>query len=298
VKVLVTGGTGYLGGAIVSALRRRGHDVIVFARSTGGDVRDRAAIERAARGVDAICHTAALVSIWRPRRADFDEVNVGGLENVLAVTRALGLPRVVYTSSFLARPPAGAGAPMEANDYQRTKVLADRVAARAIDAGLPVICMYPGVVYGPGVKTEGNLVGRLIDDHRAGRLPGLLGPDRIWSFAYVGDVAEAHAEAIARGTIGARYELGGEDAPQIRPFEILRAQLGGRLPRRIPPAVARAAGAMEELRARLTGRPPLLTRGTVDILTRDWPLGHARASAELGYRVTTLDEGMSLVLGH
>lgn len=297
-KVLVTGGTGYLGGAIVSALRRRGHDVIVFARSTGGDVRDRAAIERAARGVDAICHTAALVSIWRPRRADFDEVNVGGLENVLAVTRALGLPRVVYTSSFLARPPAGAGAPMEANDYQRTKVLADRVAARAIDAGLPVICMYPGVVYGPGVKTEGNLVGRLIDDHRAGRLPGLLGPDRIWSFAYVGDVAEAHAEAIARGTIGARYELGGEDAPQIRPFEILRAQLGGRLPRRIPPAVARAAGAMEELRARLTGRPPLLTRGTVDILTRDWPLGHARASAELGYRVTTLDEGMSLVLGH
>jgi dihydroflavonol-4-reductase len=111
-------------------------------------------------------------------------------------------------------------------------------------------------------------------------------------------VAEAHAEAIARGTIGARYELGGEDAPQIRPFEIARARVGGRLPRTIPPALARAAGAMEELRARLTGRPPRLTRGTVDILTRDWPLGHARAAAELGYRVTPLEEGMGRLVGY
>jgi farnesol dehydrogenase len=308
VKVLVTGGTGYLGSAIVRELAARGHEVVCFARRASaeraqagveradGDVRDRQAIERAARGAGAICHTAALVSIWRRRREDFDAVNVGGLENVLAVARSLRIARIVYTSSFLARPPAGSERPMMANDYQRTKVLADGVASRAIDEGVPIICMYPGVIYGPGAQTEGNLVGRLIADHRAGRLPGLLGPDRIWSFAYVDDVAAAHAEAIARGTIGARYELGGENAPQIRPFEIAKAAIGLALPRRIPPGVARIAGAIEEARARLTGRPPLLTRGTVDILTRDWPLDHARAAVELGHAVTPLATGMGRLL--
>src|SRR5438045_1277248 len=94
-KVLVTGGTGYLGRAVVSALAARGHDPVVFARTAtasslpgvaiDGDIRDRAALERAAGGCDAISHSAALVSIWRRRREDFDDVNIGGLRNVLAV---------------------------------------------------------------------------------------------------------------------------------------------------------------------------------------------------------------------
>src|SRR5437868_3829345 len=95
-KVLVTGGTGYLGRAVVRALAGRGHDVIVFARhatspppggataAVRGDVRDVGALQRAATGCDAICHTAALVSIWRRRSQDFDDVNVGGLTNVVA----------------------------------------------------------------------------------------------------------------------------------------------------------------------------------------------------------------------
>jgi farnesol dehydrogenase len=308
VKILVTGGTGYLGAAIVRALAAKGYDVTSFARRAShaprpprvepfdGDVRDRAALERAARGAGAICHSAALVSVWRRRRQDFDDVNVGGLENALSVARALKVARFVYTSSFLARPPAGSAEPLAANDYQRTKVLADRVAAQAAADGLPIVCLYPGVIYGPGLLTEGNLVGRLLHDHRSGRLPGLIGPDRIWSFSYVDDVASAHAEAIARGSIGARYEVGGENAPQIRPFEIARRAIGLRLPRRIPPPVARIVGALEEGRARLTGRPPLLTRGTVEILTRDWPLGSDRATAELGYRITPLAEGMEQLL--
>ena len=114
-RVLVTGGTGYLGRAIVGALAARGHDVVVFARTAAasglpgvlvdGDVRDRAALERAAAGCDAISHSAALVNIWRRRREDFDDVNVGGLRNALDVADALRIPRVLYTSSFLALPP-------------------------------------------------------------------------------------------------------------------------------------------------------------------------------------------------
>src|SRR5204863_5129747 len=114
-NVLVTGGTGFLGRAIVRAFIARGHSLVVFARTASrsglpgdlvdGDIRDRDALERAARGCDAISHSAGLVSIWRRRHEDFDDVNVGGLRNALAAAAACGITRVLYTSSFLALPP-------------------------------------------------------------------------------------------------------------------------------------------------------------------------------------------------
>src|SRR5688572_30097424 len=133
-RVLVTGGTGYLGQAIVRALVRRGHAPVVFSRKTSqendlrgpissaerplrsfsdeavfitGDVRDRDALVAAARGCDAMIHSAALVTVWRPNPRDFDDVNVGGLRHALEAVRTHGLQRMVYTSSFLALPPAG-----------------------------------------------------------------------------------------------------------------------------------------------------------------------------------------------
>ncbi len=223
-NVLVTGGTGYLGRALVEALAARGHELVIFGRSASrsrlpgtavdGDIRDREALERAAAGCDAISHSAALVSIWRRRSADFDEINVGGLRNVIDVAASLRIPRIVYTSSFLALPPSGRSEPLEANDYQRTKVVADRLADAAVAAGCPMVRVYPGVLYGPGSFTEGNLVGRLISDHLRHRLPGLIGPEHLWSYAYLDDVAAGAAAAIERGRVGARYALGGENVPQ------------------------------------------------------------------------------------
>src|SRR4051812_48352767 len=93
-RILITGATGFLGRAIVRALAARGHSLVLFARAAtasglpgtlvDGDIRDPRALDRAAAGCEAICHSAALVSIWRRRRADFDDVNVGGLRNVVA----------------------------------------------------------------------------------------------------------------------------------------------------------------------------------------------------------------------
>src|SRR3954471_13425877 len=103
-KVLVTGGTGYLGRAVVQAFASRGHQLVIFSRNASasglpgtlvdGDVRDRAALERAAAGCDAVSHSAPLVIIWPRRRQDFYYVNVGGLRNVLAAASALGTSRV------------------------------------------------------------------------------------------------------------------------------------------------------------------------------------------------------------
>ena len=305
-KVLVTGGTGYLGRAVVTALRARGHDLVIFARHASrsglpgaaidGDVRDRGALEHAAAGCDAISHSAALVSIWRRRRADFDEINVGGLRNVLAVAAAAGIPRVLYTSSFVALPPRGRTEPLLANDYQRTKVIADRVADQAVRDGAPLIRVYPGVVYGPGSFTEGNLVGRLIADHLQHRLPGLVGPENHWSYAYVDDVAAGHCAALERGRAGGRYALGGDNAPQRRVFEIVQQLTGRRPPPRIPFPVAALLGAAEELRVNLFGGTPVLTRGAVEIFRHDWSLDSSEAIRELGYTLTPLIEGVTRTL--
>src|SRR5262245_1241450 len=108
-RVLLTGATGYLGRALARALANRGHDLVVFSRSASraglpgrpfdGDVRDPADIDRAVAGCDAVVHTAALVSIWRRRRQDFDDVNVGGLRHVIAAARQHRVGRILYTSS-------------------------------------------------------------------------------------------------------------------------------------------------------------------------------------------------------
>jgi NAD+-dependent farnesol dehydrogenase len=302
-KVLVTGGTGYLGRAVVRALAARGHELVVFARTAAGsglpgrlvdgDVRDLDALERAATGCDAVSHSAALVSIWRRRPADFDEVNVGGLRHVLAVARARQIPRVLYTSSFVALPPRGQTAPIEANDYQRTKVAADRAADEAVRDGAPIVRVYPGVVYGPGSLTEGNLVGRLIGDHLKHKLPGLVGPENPWSYSYVDDVADGHCVALERGAIGGRYALGGANATQQRVFEIVRQLTGRRPPPRIPFPVATLLGAAEELRVSIFGGTPLLTRGAVEIFRHDWSLDSSDAIRDLGYRMTPLEDGIA-----
>ena len=306
-RVLVTGGTGYLGSAIVRACVRRGLTPIVFARhayerrihpveAISGDLRSEKDVAAAVGRADAVCHTGALVSIWRPRAADFDEINVEGTRHVLDACRANGVARLVYTASFLALPPSGRTTPIEANDYQRTKRRALDLVREAARSGLPIVTLVPGVVYGPGARTEGNLVARLLDDHRRGALPGIAGGERIWSFAWIDHVADAHVAALTRGEAGREYALGGENLPQRRLFDIVRELTGQPLPRRIPLSLARLAGAAEEARVRVFGGTPLLTRGVVEIFSHDWPLDSAAASADLGYERLPLAAGVARIL--
>ena len=119
------------------------------------------------------------------RAREFDRINVGGLENVLAAAEAAGsVERMLYVSSFMALGPTDGRVLDESaeprdrawiNDYERTKTLSDRLARKAIADGAPLSVVYPGVIYGPGEMTEGNIVVRHILDLVHGRLPGLIG---------------------------------------------------------------------------------------------------------------------------
>ena len=318
-KVLLTGGTGFLGRCVARHLAAHGHALRVLARGTSrtrglpegtetaiGDVTDAASFVRAAEGCDAIVHTAALVKVWVPDPERFEATNLGGLENALAAARAAGA-RVVYTSSFIALGPSGAGeldasrphpGPPFRNPYERTKALADARAREAAASGADVVILYPGVVYGPGDMTEGNIVVRMIADHLAGRLPGLVGPgDRRWSYAFVEDVAEGHALALEKGKAGDRFVLGGENATLERLFALVEELAGAKPPRlRIPYALASAVGRAQWLWAELTGHPPQLTHGEVFVFREEWACDSSRAVRELGYEWRPLAEGLRATL--
>ena len=313
--VLLTGGTGFLGKSVARALAGRGHSLRILARERSdlaglppaaeivrGDVTDRDAMLRAARGCGAVCHMAALVRMWTPDRARFDRVNVSGLRHALVAAREAGA-RLVYTSSFIAVGPAGPDPADERqrhpgrgwrNDYERTKALADGVAAEAAAAGQDVVTLYPGVVYGPGDLTDGNLVAKMVADHMRGRLPGIIGPgDRLWSYSFVQDVAEGHAAALERGAAGERYFLGGDNVTMNALFATLEKVAGVPPPRRhIPYAAATALGLGMWAWAELTGHPPQLTHEVVNVFREHWAYSSAKAERELGYRWTPLEEGL------
>ncbi len=348
-KVLLTGATGFLGRRLATELASR-HELRVLVRGAAarpaaaaafpagvqvvdGDVTDAGAVRRAMDGCGAVIHAAALVKILAPA-AEFERINVGGLDTVLAAAQAAqGVERVVYVSSFMALGPTdgarrgvgGAPAPANApapapadgdgdesaardgdaagalpwiNQYERTKALADRAARRAIAAGAPLNVVYPAVIYGPGEMTEGNIVVRHILDLLHRRLPALLGsPERRWSYVFVDDVARGIARVLDAAPPGARYVLGGDNVRLGDFYGAIEELSGVPVPRRrLPDGVAKAAGAVQKGWARLRGTTPALTPDLVAVYQHDWAYSSARAAADIGYTFRPLREGLTTTL--
>ena len=353
-KTLVTGATGFLGRRLVAELAPR-HALRVLVRPRGGgagaagaggfpagvevvtgDVADAASVHRAMAGCEAVVHAAALVKILAPA-AEFDRINVGGLENVLSAAAAApsapaaagqaaaGGAKVIYVSSFMALGPseggpggvldesagatdagggqergerggsAGGDGRVWINDYERTKTVADRLARRAIAAGQNVVVLYPGVIYGPGEMTEGNLVVRHVLDLLHRRLPALLGrPGRRWCHVHVDDVARGIGQALEQARPGARYVLGGENTALGDFYHLVEELSGVPVPRRrLPDGLATAIGAAQKAWARLRGTTPALTPDLVEVYRHDWAYSSARAAAELGYTFRPLRQGLA-----
>ncbi|MEM8962177.1 MAG: NAD-dependent epimerase/dehydratase family protein [Acidobacteriota bacterium] len=320
-KVLVTGGTGFLGRRLLARLAPK-HEVRALVRPSSdrsrlpdgielvtGDVTDRASLEAAAAGCDAMIHAAALVAIMAPRER-FDAINVAGFDNVLAAAENAGVGKLVYVSSFMALGPSENGpngmldetaTPGDRNwinDYERTKTFAERAARAAIERGLPVNVVYPTVIYGPGELTEGNIVVRHILDIVHGKLPGLIGKaERRWNYAFVEDVAHGIELTLEKAPAGGRYVIGGENVSQADFYRSVHEHTGVKPPGlRFPDPLAKAAGAMMKLGARLTKSVPQLTPDLVDVYKHDWAFDSSRAERELGYDGRSLSQGLETTI--
>ncbi|KAI4339848.1 hypothetical protein MLD38_024743 [Melastoma candidum] len=322
-KVLVTGATGFLGGKLCVALLDQGYDVRALVRRTSdlsslpsrpsldlayGDVTDYRSVLDAVSGCDVVFHVAALVEPWLPDPSRFISVNIGGLENVLrAVRESENVQKLVYTSSFFALGPTDGCVGDESQvhhekffctEYEKSKLMADKIARRAASDGLPLVLLYPGVIYGPGNLTAGNVVANLMIERFSWRLPGYVGSGNDkYSFCHVDDVVQGHISAMLKGRPGERYLLTGENASFMLLFDMAALITGTSKPKfNIPLWAIEAYGWVSISIARITGKLPLISPPTVEVLRHQWAYSCEKAKAEIDYRPRSLREGVEELL--
>lgn len=318
-RYLVTGATGFLGGELVKQLIGRGHLVTAFVRSPEkaallgslgvqlqvGDITDRASLRPAMEGVDGVFHTAAWYRIGAPRDAHLGElINVEGTRHVLETARDLDIPRVVYTSTVgvfgdthgqLVDETYYAEGPF-LTAYDRTKWTAHyQVAVPMARAGLPLMIVMPGAIYGPGDRSGLHTTLRQLLRGRLFATP--RGVSFCWG--YVEDVARGLRQAMDTGRPGESYLLTGP----VHTFEEaydLAAQLAGRRkpflhPR---PFTMRAAAALTALLERWNVQPRVASETLRLMAGTTWIGSSAKAEKELGWSARPLDEGLRHTIEH
>lgn len=304
-RVLLTGGTGFVGSYTVPALLRRGHDVRLLVRDEGraaamlgrrgigpadvevvvGDVLDRASVVRAVEGCDAVVHAAAAIGITGPGGSTHDQ-NVGGTRAVVGAALDAGCDPVVHVSTvavFL--PPSGAVVTVESplasprNDYGRSKVAAERWVRARQDEGAPVAVVYPGGVIGPD---QPRLDAALEGIAAARRTAWPMAPGGV-TLLDVRDLAEALAATVEPALGPRRLLLGGWFLtwPQLGELtDELTGVRARRLP--LPRPVLLGAGSVLDVVRRVVPLPYPLTRDAAEIMATAVPTDDELALDALG----------------
>ncbi len=321
-RILVTGGGGFLGQALCRGLVARGHDVVSFNRGhypelaalgvgqVRGDLADADAVGHAVAGVDAVFHNAAKAGAWGSYDSYF-QANVVGTRNVIAACRAHGVGRLVYTSTpsvthRATHPVEGLGAdevPYGEHfqaPYAATKAIAEQEALAANDAGLAVVALRPRLIWGPG---DNQLLPRLAQRAHAGRLRFVGDGSNRVDTTFIDNAAQAHFDAFEHLAPGAAcagkayFISNGEPLPMRELLNRLLGAVGAPpVTKTIPFATAYRIGAVCERLwplLRLKGEPPMTRFLAEQLCTPHW-YSMEPARRDFGYvpRVS-IDEGLT-----
>jgi len=314
-RAFVTGGTGFIGGAVVRRLLEEGHEVRALVRPGAdtrqldglpvervqGDLADGESLKRGTSGCEWVFHVAALYSYWGHRWDDFFQTNVEGTRRVLEIARQEGAERVVYTSSIAVlglhadRTPATEETPSSLEDrigpYQRSKFLAEEVARDYARHGLPLVIVNPSTPVG-GCDHKPTPTGQIIVDYLNGRMFAYV--DTGLNIVCVEDVAAGHLLAAERGRLGERYILGGVNLTLKQVLDLL-SEISGRPPARfrIPHSVALTWSYLDVALARSNPRrTPAATPEKVRLSHRYEFYDTGKAVRELGLPQTPAREGL------
>jgi nucleoside-diphosphate-sugar epimerase len=314
----VTGGTGFIGGRLVSLLAARGVEVRALARSKSGlekvkalgaipvtgDITDAASMIEGMRGCEVVFHVAAMYEVGARYTRQMETVNVDGARNVFETALKLGVPKIVYTSTAAVHGDTKGNMvdekhriPFEglktSTVYEQTKWRAHHeVALPMIQKGAPIIIVESGGAYGP---EDHSVVGDLIELYVRGRLPVFPDRDTTFTFVYVDDVAEGHILAAERGRIGESYCMGYQPL-SLGQFADLWAKVSGR-PRvavKIPSALVRPSWPLMALIERIVPLPPIFSGEAVRSVGTTWIVSCKKAREELGWNPRPAEEGLKL----
>ena len=311
-KILVTGGGGFLGRALCRGLVQRGHEVVSFnrglypvldrlgVRQLRGDLADRDAVIGAAQDCEAIFHNAARAGAWGSYDS-YHRANVIGTDNVLAACRTHGIDRLVYTSTpsvthRATHPVAGGtadsvpyGKDFKAA-YAATKTIAEKAVLAANDAELATVALRPRLIWGPG---DNQLLPRLVERAKAGRLRFVGDGNNVIDTTYIDNAAQAHFDAfdhLAPGAAcaGRAYFISNGEPKTVRETVngLLRAAGAPQVDKTIPFGAAYAVGMACEAAwslLPLRGEPPMTRFLAEQLSTTHW-YDMGPAQRDFGYR--------------
>ncbi len=304
-RILVTGGSGFIGQHLVSELVARGDQVRVLdvrlptrpmpaVEYVEGSVLDKGLVQEMMAGVDEVYHLAGHPGMWKRDHAEFHAINFQGTENVLAAARKRAIGRFLHcsTESILfrsSRPNQAAAedAQLSVDDmpgpYTRSKMLADQLALQAAASGFPVIVACPTMPI--GAHDHNHTPPTAMLRHFLGGGPLRIYLDFIVNLVDVRDVALGLILAMEKGRLGNRYVLGGDSIALGQVLALMAAISGRRklfVP--IPGRLAELAASVIELKANyVTRRTPAATVEGVRIARRASALSIDKARRELGY---------------
>ncbi len=310
-KILVTGGGGFLGQALCRGLVERGHEVVSYnrgvyaplealgVRQLQGDLADRKAVIAACEGVGAVFHNAAKAGAWGSYDS-YHRANVMGTGNVLAGCREHGVPRLVYTSTpsvtHRATHPVEGGAADNVPygedlkaPYASTKLIAEKIVLAANDETLSTVALRPRLIWGPG---DNQLLPRLVERAKAGRLRFVGDGNNLIDTTYIDNAAQAHFDAFERLSpdapcAGRAYFISNGEPKSVR--EVVNALLGAagapQVDKTLPFRAAYAVGAACEglwSVLPLRGEPPMTRFLAEQLSTTHW-YDMAPAARDFGY---------------
>jgi dihydroflavonol-4-reductase len=302
-RAFVTGASGFIGRHLVQAINSAGWDVRVLVHETPpealsgidlfqGDIRDGAALETGMKGVDVVFHLAAAVGSSVTDSRAFHEVNVSGTQAVLAAAQRTKVRRVVHFSSIGALGRVGVGEtagedypPAPRTLYDKTKLAAEEAARRAVAAGLDVVVIRPGWVYGPHDRRTFKFIRAIC----RGRFALVAGAPGRQTPVFIDDLIAGVLLAADRGRAGALYHLAGDEI--LTPEEMARivaSACGVAVPRlKLPRIVAEAAAFILEKAFAQVKKEAFLNRAKLSFFLDDKAMSSARAKNEIGFKPET-----------
>jgi dihydroflavonol-4-reductase len=313
-KTLVTGGSGFVGRAVVEGLLAAGREVRVLVRTLNhpalaglaveqvrGDLREAVSLEQALKGCRRLFHVAADYRLWVPDPAEMYAVNVEGTRNLLAAAAAAGVERVVYTSTVGTLGNPGDGTPGTEDTpvslaemtgpYKRSKFLAEQVALEFARQGLSLVVVNPSTPVGPW-DSRPTPTGQMIVDFLKGRMPAYL--ETGLNLIHVRDAARGHLLAEERGAAGEKYILGHQNLRISAIFQML-AEISGRpAPKiRVPYAPVLALAYVNELWSRyISHKPPRMPLTAVRMAKKYMYFNNTKAVKYLGLTLTPVRQAL------